>query len=257
MATALPRPGNFDAADARERLQRDGYHVIAGVVPESFLAELRQASDCLRRSEYLCKLPGARQWPIVKELSGFRTEAASPAPAADIFDTFQVCWVNRSRAVDLLAGTIGMVAQLMAEIAQRSLALSFASLIVKASGAKETPWHQDAAYDPNWPGDLAPLTRLHTWIPLVPVDDTSGCLCYLAGSQRSRLLAHREDAGSDSLVLGVPENALADEVRCAMMPGDLVVHLPTTIHRAAGNDHPDQRAAFNFNYSVLGRRGRI
>src|SRR5215831_20505414 len=64
----------------------------------------------------------------------------------------------------------------------------FEHAILKPAGiGAPTPWHQDEAFG----YDYAPgYNQLSIWMPLQPVDTGSGCLHFLAGSQRGRVLRH-------------------------------------------------------------------
>ena len=64
----------------------------------------------------------------------------------------------------------------------------FEHAILKPAGiGAPTPWHQDEAFR----FDYAPgYDEISIWMPLQPVDTTSGCLEFMPGSHRQRVLRH-------------------------------------------------------------------
>ena len=51
--------------------------------------------------------------------------------------------------------------------------------LYKEAGGRETEAHQDQPY---WP--IAELDTITAWIPLIEVDDETGCMGYVPGSHR-------------------------------------------------------------------------
>lgn len=109
------------------------------------------------------------------------------------------------------------------------------------ASASPTPPHQD-----NYYFNLAPPNVVTVWLALDPVDDTNGCLRYVAGSHRRGVRPH---ARSNVLGFsqGIADYADADraaEVAVHLRPGDAVAHHGNTIHRADANFSDRHRRGF-------------
>ena len=90
------------------------------------------------------------------------------------------------------------------------------------------PWHQDSGYF----GAQSESALIPTaWIPLVPVDETNGCLQVVAGSHKMGLLTHQNREGGFLEVL----DSLIDEskvITCSMEMGDALLFHNLTLHRS-------------------------
>ena len=92
------------------------------------------------------------------------------------------------------------------------------------------PWHQDSGYF----GTVSETSLIPTaWIPLVPVDETNGCLQVVAGSHRLGVVDHRTEA-REGRFLEVLDELVDDSriVTCPMEPGDALVFHNLTLHRS-------------------------
>ncbi len=92
------------------------------------------------------------------------------------------------------------------------------------------PWHQDSGYfGAQSESALIPAA----WIPLVPVDETNGCLQIVAGSHKIGLLNHHtEDREGQFLEI---LDSLIDEsqiITCPMEMGDALLFHNLTLHRS-------------------------
>ena len=92
------------------------------------------------------------------------------------------------------------------------------------------PWHQDSGYfGAQSESALIPAA----WIPLVPVDETNGCLQVVAGSHKIGLLNHHtEDREGQFLEV---LDSLIDEsqiITCPMEMGDALLFHNLTLHRS-------------------------
>jgi hypothetical protein len=105
---------------------------------------------------------------------------------------------------------------------------------LKPSGGDVTPWHQDAAYRPP------PHHGGTVWLPLDPATVESGCLEYLPGSHRGRVLDHALHANH---FVAKPDGVEA-AISCPLSIGDVSVHNCLTVHRARANRTAKPRRAF-------------
>ena len=92
------------------------------------------------------------------------------------------------------------------------------------------PWHQDSGYF----GTISEKSLIPTaWIPLVPVDETNGCLQVVAGSHRLGVVSHHTENREGKFLEVMDE--LIDEsqiVTCPMDIGDALVFNNLTFHRS-------------------------
>jgi phytanoyl-CoA hydroxylase len=108
-----------------------------------------------------------------------------------------------------------------------------------AKVGSEVPWHQDMAYWPFHPAEMATA-----WIAL---DDTSvenGCVRFLKGSHKKVLLPH-EASGVKGNSLKLSESALPEgyeELAVEVSKGSVVIHHCPTLHRSEPNrSHAERR----------------
>lgn len=110
---------------------------------------------------------------------------------------------------------------------------------------KPTPPHQDGYYFM-----LEPNEALTMWLALDPVDESNGCVRYVAGSHRKGLRAHARTSVlgfSQGITKFGPEDRSA-EVPMLAQPGDLLVHHSLTVHRAGGNPTERHRRSLGLIY---------
>ncbi len=92
------------------------------------------------------------------------------------------------------------------------------------------PWHQDSGYF----GTVSEQSLIPTaWIPLVPVDETNGCLQVVAGSHRLGVVDHHTE-NREGKFLEVMDELVKDShiVTCPMEIGDALVFHNLTLHRS-------------------------
>jgi phytanoyl-CoA hydroxylase len=126
------------------------------------------------------------------------------------------------------------------------------SFIKPAGTGRATPPHQDGYYFCLEPNHAATL-----WFALDRVDESNGCLRYVAGSHRDGVRPH-----GASQVLGFSQgitdwgpNDAARERPTALDPGDVLAHHSLTIHRADANTGARPRRALGLVfYSAEARR---
>ena len=109
--------------------------------------------------------------------------------------------------------------------------------LYKEPGGRETDAHQDQPY---WP--IEETDTLTAWIPLVDVDESTGCMGYIPGSHTVGLrrfvnifFGEMED------VLARPELAGATPVFVPARRGDVLFHHGLTVHLAHANCSPQLR----------------
>lgn len=92
------------------------------------------------------------------------------------------------------------------------------------------PWHQDSGYF----GRVSETSLIPTaWIPLVPVDETNGCLQVAAGTHRLGIVDHHTE-NREGKFLEVMDSLIEDDrvVTCQMALGDALVFHNLTLHRS-------------------------
>jgi ectoine hydroxylase-related dioxygenase (phytanoyl-CoA dioxygenase family) len=115
--------------------------------------------------------------------------------------------------------------------------------LYKEAGGRETDAHQDHAY---WP--IVELDAVTAWAPLVDVDQATGCMGYVAGSQ----------AGDCDYVdiFGAPGSGKALEAKHRDNPprftpakaGDVIFHAARTVHMAGPNRTDRTRRVYTSIY---------
>ena len=115
--------------------------------------------------------------------------------------------------------------------------------LYKEAGGRETDAHQDHAY---WP--ILELDAITAWMPLVDVDETIGCMGYVAGTQ---------DADCEYVdIFGAPGSGKALEEKHRDNPprfvpakaGDVLFHHARTVHMAKPNRSDATRRVYTCIY---------
>ncbi|MBP2471933.1 ectoine hydroxylase-related dioxygenase (phytanoyl-CoA dioxygenase family) [Crossiella equi] len=111
--------------------------------------------------------------------------------------------------------------------------------------AQTIHWHQDAFNCEEW--EEADSRILTFWVPLVPVDTTSGCLCVVPGSHHRGLLPqHTDEFG----ITGLAEETELDGLPVPMEPGDALLFNELVLHRSLDNTSDRVRWSIDIRYSA-------
>ncbi len=131
----------------------------------------------------------------------------------------------------------------------------FDHVIVKSPwNASVTPWHQDAALTRFRSLPRALLReRFHFWIPLQDATLENGCMAFIAGSHRARLLPHTrfERAHGGTGLRASPSDA-ARATACPVAAGGFTIHTPRTLHHSGRNATARHRKAWIIHFSRFG-----
>ncbi len=103
------------------------------------------------------------------------------------------------------------------------------------SGGHDTQrihWHQDAHYYKQWNPTDGKL--MSAWLPLVPVDETAGCLQMGPGSHRQGLIPQVPSVNGLRTV--ADEHVPVAPLDAVMNPGDVLFFTDLTLHRALDNN---------------------
>ena len=89
------------------------------------------------------------------------------------------------------------------------------------------------------------------WLALDEVDEENGCVRYVRGSNHLTMRSHSrtKTLGFSQGITDYGTDDLVNEIALVAKPGDLLVHLAMTIHRADGNQSESRnRRAIGFIY---------
>ncbi|HEX9996452.1 MAG TPA: phytanoyl-CoA dioxygenase family protein [Abditibacterium sp.] len=106
-----------------------------------------------------------------------------------------------------------------------------------------TPWHQDEAY---WSPDLE-YRSMSVWLPLQDVDESNGCMQFIAGSHRNEVAPH-QPINNDPRIHGLElsPDAEVDTLNpqiCPLPAGGATFHPSRTLHFTAANHSERPRRA--------------
>jgi len=122
--------------------------------------------------------------------------------------------------------------------------------LFKPRGGKPTPWHQDQIY---WPLDTEHTITM--WMPLVPVDESTGTMKFVDGSHKRGSLL---DAAIGEEAESYFERWVAEGNRpvssYALEPGDATFHAGWTVHKAFPNTGDRMREVITIIYYADGTR---
>jgi len=126
---------------------------------------------------------------------------------------------------------------------------SFDHAIYKPPGSGEVGWHQDQAYKAK----VKEMRSLHFWIPLHDVNLDQGGMRYVAGSHLQGVVEH--DRHPHTHTLSVKESHIRGGrvERFPVAIGDVIIHLPKTLHGSLPNMGSETRKAWILHFGPYGR----
>ncbi len=121
--------------------------------------------------------------------------------------------------------------------------------LYKEPGGRETDAHQDHAY---WP--IAEPAAVTAWIPLVDVNESTGCMGYVAGTQAeaTTYVDIFREPGSGEVLLG--RYAGRPPTFVPAKAGDVIFHAAKTVHLAKPNRSRQVRRVHTAIYFADGLR---
>jgi ectoine hydroxylase-related dioxygenase (phytanoyl-CoA dioxygenase family) len=208
-------------------LDRDGAVVVRGVLPEDWVARMREA--------------------IEAELARPSATGAEYGREAGRFYGDFFLWL-RSPAFREFAMASPLPALAARLMRSQTAHLFYDQLFVKEPGSVErTPWHQDLPY---WPVTGSQVVSI--WVPFDAATPENGVVTYVRGSHvwGRTYRPQAFDAANAGAFAASPYDAIPDIeadperfdlVSWSLEPGDVLAHYGLTIHGAPGNRSADRR----------------
>ncbi|MCC6917890.1 MAG: phytanoyl-CoA dioxygenase family protein [Alphaproteobacteria bacterium] len=204
--------------------RRDGYVAVRGLLDPSEVNTFRRSIDAA----------------VARRTSRDTRSFDERSPYGQMFRQCLFLWEDTPavRPLNFHPAVAGMAAALLG--AER-VRLWHDQALYKEPGGGETEAHQDYAY---WP--VAEPDLVTAWIPLVEVDESNGCMGYVAGTQDSA----REYVD----IFASPGAGRAYAARFAgpefipARPGDVIFHAARTVHMAKPNRSERTRAVHTVVY---------
>ena len=229
MATGLTQ-------EQRAAFVRDGYLMVAEVLPRQELAELDAEFE-----------------------QRYRERLADPEIAADDQRRNQIhrLGTDSQSSRDLAAD--GRILSLVEGLVYPGIALFSAKLISKGPHEPHNVchWHQDEAY---WHIYGVSERRMSIWLPLQDTHRRNGCLRVVPGSHRRHIIPHEprssRDHGACRLSFLPGERELRGTVYCEVDAGTAVLFSNKVFHSSLGNHTAGHRRAFILTYQEAATRGK-
>ena len=122
------------------------------------------------------------------------------------------------------------------------------SLFIKEPHSKKiVSWHQDLTY---W--DLDNSEETTCWVALTPVSEANGCMKFIPGSQKQRILPHTDTFAEDNMLSRGQEIAVKvdedDAVNVELAPGQASLHHGHLFHASGPNVSGIPRVAVAIRY---------
>jgi len=213
---------NGTTATLAETYERDGFVFPYEVLDTNMAAEIR--ADLEAGEAELADRPD--------ELSMLRNY---PARLLPFFDAL----IRNPRLIDAAKQILGP-----------DLLVWGSGLFIKEANAPGyVSWHQDLNY---W--GLTDAKELTAWVALSPTTVASGCMRFVAGSQRQNIVPHADTFAADNLLTRGQEIAVevdeADAVDVVLSPGQASLHHGHLFHSSGPNRTDDRRIGVAIRYIV-------
>lgn len=148
---------------------------------------------------------------------------------------------------DRLIRNEAMVAAASSVLGPDLMVWSAALFIKEANSPKIVSWHQDLTY---WGLDDAEETTL--WFALSPATVESGCMKFVPGSHKQKIVPHNDTFAKDNLLSRGQEIAVevdeADAVAAEVQPGQASMHHGHLFHASGPNVTDDRRMGAAVRY---------
>ena len=240
-AATAPGARALPSASLAREFERDGAVCVRGLIDESWLRQLAEAFEELKRQG--------------RDLSAYYGDADSGKPAAGRGQTIVCddCWRLSGPFLRFIRES-PLAPWAAAILASERIRLYEDLLIFKSAGAEQpTPWHQD---EPQWP--LVGRQMASAWFCLDPVTSDTGALRFALGTHRGPLYrpvvpperaadvaadAHHFDGGQLPVV-DSPGSGFRIRLFDAE-PSDVVFFHPRLLHAALGSAPTYARRTFS------------
>lgn len=138
---------------------------------------------------------------------------------------------------------------LISTIKRRNMYYSYDHAIYKESKSGSVMWHQDQAYKSR----VKNMKSIHLWIPLHDISIHGGGMQYVSASHKGKLFHHERVEKSYSL--SVHDDCICRDkvVQCNVSVGDVIAHLPMTLHSSLPNNSDSVRKAWILHFSPYGQ----
>lgn len=207
-------------SQVRQIYERDGFYLPWDVVDQQEAATLR---DDLESAEQ-----ALRDRP--DELAILR---ASPDRLLPSFDEL----IRHARLVEGVSQILG----------PDLLVWNAGMFIKEANSPNYVSWHQDLTY---W--GLTEAEEVTAWVALSPSTVASGCMKFVPGSHKQKIVAHRDSFADDNLLTRGQEIAVdVDEsqaVNVILKPGQASLHHGHLFHASGPNGTDDRRLGLAIRY---------
>ena len=130
----------------------------------------------------------------------------------------------------------------------RRMFYSFDHAIYKSPLSGSVKWHQDQAYKAR----VKEMQSLHFWIPLHDISSDKGGMKYIAGSHKEKFFPHNKHPLSDTLFVSEDRINELNVVKLQVVIGDVVIHLPKTLHSSLPNMSDEKRKAWIVHFGPYG-----
>ncbi|TQV86785.1 phytanoyl-CoA dioxygenase family protein [Exilibacterium tricleocarpae] len=221
--------------EAKKDLYKKGYVHLAQVLPEASVADGRVLLDRLFADH--CGIAAK-----------YATRHASSLEQA----TAEIQEINHVLALVPKMKQTSLYAQcraLAGVLLGRRAYYSFDHAIYKPPKSGAVSWHQDQAYKST----VKKMQSIHMWVPLHDVPLRAGALQYVPYSHLQALKAHRRHKDTGTLFVDADVESNSPISKCAAKMGDIVVHLPNTLHSSLPNLSRQTRKAWILHFSPYGR----
>ncbi len=213
-----------------------------------------------RRDGYLCPLPGpgrSAATALRAEVEALEKQPTPPGASASLNQYFRV----NAHVVLPLAAAVARdptIVDAVESLLGPDILVWSVELFIKEPGdGKMVSWHQDLTY---W-GLGETDDEVTAWLALSPASVESGCMRFIPGSHRERLLPHRDTFDGANLLSRGQEVAVnvneEDAVAAQLAPGEFSLHHGRLFHASGVNRSGDRRIGLAIRYLTPGVRQEI
>ena len=186
-------------------------------------------------------------------LEAIEAKYAQAGPRQDLNQYFRV---NAHLVLPIameLAKTPSVLDSISSILGPNILVWSVEFFIKEARTSKIVSWHQDMTYwglGDEKDGDTEHLAS--AWIALSPATTQSGCMKFVAGSQKKEIQPHNDTFSDDNLLSRGQEMAVEvspeEEVNIELQPGEFSIHHGRMFHASGSNSSSDRRIGCVIRY---------
>ena len=220
----------------RESLNQSGFVHIKNAIEESSVLKVREMIDALFD----------RYQSLSDKHASIHGQEALDTSSREIYEINKAVRIAGQLKNSEVFRECNLIAN---QLLNKTTFYSYDHAIYKSPNSGHIQWHQDQAYKQR----VKVMQSVHLWIPLHDISGDCGGMRYVSGSHKLPLVEHTKHRVSHTLSAVSSAIDESQIVACEASLGDVIAHLPNTLHSSTPNQSANTRKAWIIHFSPYGQ----